>query len=115
MGTENGMEHRNHHSSGHRYHHTHGGERHSTVEHNRQIRRKKLFQNLKRIIFIVIAIGVIFGVVYYLANPDAKINLDVFHSDADTRRIEELEREVEKLNAELEQYRSGQISAPAAQ
>ena len=114
MGTENGMEHRNHHSSSHR-HHTHGGEHHSTVEHNRKIRRKKLFQNLKRIVFIIIAVGVICGVIYYLANPDAKIDLGVFHSDADTERIEELEREVERLNTELEQYRSGQISAPAAQ
>ncbi|GEM_PF-7106298 len=111
MGADTNTQHRSqHHSSGH-YHSSRESSRRQTLEHNKKLRRERLWQNVKRIVFIVLAAGMIFSVIYFLANPEADIGFLASGAESQTERIRELEQEVERLNTELEQYRSGQIPA----
>lgn len=112
MGAETNTEHRessSHHHHHHHHHHSSGRKhrhdetRRSVQKESTRIRRRRLWKNLKRIVFVAFFGALLSVVLYLLMNPNADINIfSTKFKDAREEQAQDLEREVEKLQEQLE-------------
>ncbi len=108
---ETRLEHSGRHSHSARQHGA--GSRRGALEQNKNLRREQMWQNGKRIIFLVVTLGFIAGIVYLLTVPEEELPFGKRDPAPETERIQQLEREIQRLNEELRQYRNGQLPAAA--